>query len=236
MPSRNLRSLIQQVQLSGYAPGAWKNFCSVLQKYYTFCRQYGLTALPASTDSLNRFAVITALRVKSPHTVSNYISALKSIHHVPDFPLDSFSDFSLRLTLWGLYRSMIYVSQWKRPITIQMLYQFAKILLPGGHTNNICLLACILVGFFSFFRSSNLLPKSTSKSDFSPLRQLSRGSFSSMTGGSYSPFFIPKVISSPRSYSAFQFHEYRTLLFAQSQLCNAISKLFLKGHQTVLPS
>ena len=76
-----------------------KNFHSVLQKYYTFCHQYGLTALPASTDSLNGFAVITALRVKSPHTVSNYISAFKSIHHVLDLPLDSFSNLSLCLTL-----------------------------------------------------------------------------------------------------------------------------------------
>ena len=179
MPSRNLRSLIQQVQFSGYAPGTWKNFHSVLQKYYTFCCEYGLTALPASTDSLKGFAVITALQVKSPHTVSNYISALKSIHHVLDLSLDSFSDFSLLLTLLGLDRSMIYVFQQKHPITIQMLYQFAEILLlgGGGHINSICLLACILVGFFSFFRSSNLLPKSTSKSDFNLLRQLSRGPF-----------------------------------------------------------
>ena len=129
MPSRDLRSLIQQVQFSGYAPRTWKNLRSVLQKYYTFCCQYGLTALPASTDSLNRFAVITALRVKSPHTVSNYISALKSIHHVLDLPLDPFSDFFFTLNTTG---SMIYVSQRKRPITIQMLYQFAEILLPGG--------------------------------------------------------------------------------------------------------
>ena len=98
-----------------------ENCRSVLQKYYTFCRQYDLTALPASTDSLNGFAVITALQVKSPHTVSNYISALKSIHHVLDLPPDSFSDFSLCLTLRGLHRSMICVSQWKHPITIQML-------------------------------------------------------------------------------------------------------------------
>ena len=132
MPSRNLHSLIQQVQFSGYAPGTWKTFCSVLQKYYMFCCQYGLTAPPASMDSLNGFAVITALRVESPHTVSNYISTLKSIHHILDLPLDLLSNFSLCLTLQGLHRSMIYVSQWKRPITIQMLYQFAEILLPGG--------------------------------------------------------------------------------------------------------
>ena len=58
----------------------------------------------------------------------------------------------------------------------------------------------------------------------------------SMTGVSYSLFFIPKVVNSPTSHSAFQFHEYQTLLFVQSQLYNAISKLFLKEHQTVLPS
>ena len=147
---------------------------------------------PHCSACINGFAVITALRVKLPHTVSNYISALRSIHHVLDLPFDSFSDFSLCLTLRGLHRSMIYVSQWKRPITIQMLYQFAEILLPGGHINNICLLACILVGFFSFFRSSNLLPKSTSTSDFNPLRQLSRGSFRFYDGGVVLTVFYTK--------------------------------------------
>ena len=107
MPSRNLRSLIQQLQFSGYASRTWKNFRSILQKYYMFCHQYGLTPLPASTDSLNGLSVITALRAKSPHTVSNYISTLKLIHHILDLPLDSFYDFSLCLTLWCLHRSMI---------------------------------------------------------------------------------------------------------------------------------
>ena len=223
------------MQFSGYAPGTWKNFRSILQKYYKFCHQYGLTALPASTDSLNGFAVITALRVKSPHTVSNYISALKSIHHVLALPLDSFSYFYLRLTQRGLHRSMIYVSQRKRPITIHMLYQFAEILLPGGHINNICLLASILVGFFSFFRSSNLLPNSTSKSDFNPLRQLSRGSFRFYDGGVVLTVFYTKSCQFPNETLYIPIPRI-TLLFVQSQLYNAISKLFLKGHQTVLPS
>ena len=70
---------------------------------------------------------------------------------------------------------MLHVSQRKRPITIDMLHSFANILLSGDHINNVGLLACILTGFFSFFPSSNLLPKS--QSQFHSLRQLSRASF-----------------------------------------------------------
>ena len=70
---------------------------------------------------------------------------------------------------------MIYISQWKKPITTDMLHSFANILLPSATKNNITVLSCILVGFFSFFRSSNLLPKSPNK--FNPLCQLSRDSF-----------------------------------------------------------
>ena len=168
-----------------------------------FCHQYGLTTLPASTDSLNGFAIITALRAKSSHTVSNYISALKLIHHVLDLPLDSFSDFSLLLTLRGLHRSMIYVFQQKCSITIQMLYQFAEILLPGGHINNICLLACILVGFSLSSVLQTCFQNPLANLTLTPFDNSPEAPSDSMMGVSYSPFFIPKVVSSPTSHSAF---------------------------------
>ena len=85
---------------------------------------------------------------------------------------------------------MLHVSQRKRPITIDMLHRFANILLSGDHIYNISLLACILTGFFSFFRSSNLLPKS--QSQFHSLRQLSRASFRFYPWGVVLSFFYTK--------------------------------------------
>ena len=117
-----------------------------------------------------------------------------------------------------------------------MLYQFAETLLPGGHINNICLLAYILVGFSLSSVLQTCFQNPLANLTLTLFDNSPEAPSDSMTGVSYSPFFIPKVVSSPMSHSAFQLHEYQTLLFVQSQLYNAISKLFPKGHQTVLPS
>ena len=88
----------------------------------------------------------------------------------------------------------IYMSQWKKPITIDMLHSFANILLPST-AKNVTLLSCILVGFFSFFRSSNLLPKSPNK--FNPLHQLSRASFHFYSWGIVLFVLYTKNLQSP---------------------------------------
>ena len=70
---------------------------------------------------------------------------------------------------------------------VQLLFKCCTSLLKysyQGGTLTTSVYTCRYFGrFFSFFRSSNLLPKSTSKSDFHPLRQLSRGSFRFYDGG-----------------------------------------------------
>ena len=93
---------------------------------------------------------------------------------------------------------MLHVSQPKRPITTDILHRFANILFSGDHINNISLLACILSSFFSFFRSSNLLPML--QSQFHSLRQLSRASFRFYTHGVLSLVFpAPKLPVSRRT-------------------------------------
>ena len=173
---QGLDTVILPAQLSGYSDGKCKNFCSVLNQYLRFCNEFQFSPFSASVKALNGFAIITCLRAKSLRTVTNYLSRLKTLHHLFDLPTKNFSDFGVRLTtIRGLNKTMLHVSQRKRPITIDMLHSFANILLSGDHINNVSILACILTGFFSFFRSSNILPKS--QSQFHSLRQLSRASF-----------------------------------------------------------
>ena len=155
---KELNQAILSAQLSGYSNGTWKNLRSVFNQYLRFCNEFQLSPFPASVKALNGFAIITSLQVKSPCPVTNSSSSLKTLHHLFDLPTKNFSDFGVRLTIRGLNKAMLHVSQCKRPITIDMLHKFANILLSGDHINNNSLLACILTGFFSFFRSSNLLP------------------------------------------------------------------------------
>ena len=112
---RGLDTAILSAQLPGYSDGTWKNFRSVLNQYLRFCNEFQLSPFPASVKALNGFAIITSLRVKSPRTVTNYLSSLKTLHHLFDLPTKNFSDFGVRLTIRGLNKTMLHISQRKDP-------------------------------------------------------------------------------------------------------------------------
>ena len=90
----DLPSTISKFQLAGYPEATWRNFKSVLKSYFTFCQTYKFRPFPASPDALNGFIVTTAARVKSPQTVSNYLPAIKTLHSIFGFSIESFSQTS----------------------------------------------------------------------------------------------------------------------------------------------
>ena len=81
-----------------YAEGTWRNFRSIHKNYLQFCSQLDFSPLPVSCETINGFAITTALHVKSSQTVSNYISGLKTLHSILQLPTDAFDDFSVPLT------------------------------------------------------------------------------------------------------------------------------------------
>ena len=60
------------VLLMQRVPG--ETFCSILKNYLQFCSQFDFPPLQDSCEMIKGLAVTTVLPVKSPQTVSHYIS------------------------------------------------------------------------------------------------------------------------------------------------------------------
>ena len=123
---------------------------------------------------------LLSFSVKAHHTVNNYLSALRRLHVFCHFDTSAFNDIHVKLTQKGFEKSMVHLPHRKAPLTPAILLQFYCHL-------NICdsahlaLWCALLVGFFSFFRSANLVPRSFEK--FSTHQALSRGSVTFASSG-----------------------------------------------------
>ena len=84
---------------------------------------------------------------------------------------------------------------------VQLLFKCCTSLLKysyqGGDINNICLLTCILVGFSLSSVLQTCFQNPLANLTLTPFDNSPEAPSDSMTGVSYSPFFVPQVVSSP---------------------------------------
>ena len=132
-------------------------------------------------------------------SIVNYLDGIRWLHVMLDYPPPPLSHCRVQLTLRGLKRLLSASVQRKLPITPSILLALRNVMdfsLPLHRA----LWAAFLLGFFSFFRKSNIIPPSHSQ--FSPNKHLSRSDFHFTTWG---------LIVSVKRSKVLQFRE-RTLL------------------------
>ena len=105
-------------------------------------------------------------------SVVNYLAAVKVLHVMFEYDVTPFSGFMVTSTLKG-YRGILgdHVER-KLPLTPEILHGIIAACDPDKESGFI---AALLVGFFTFMRKSNLVPRSVEA--FQPGKQLCRGSF-----------------------------------------------------------
>lgn len=166
--------LIQELtvtQSSAFAPGTLKNLRSQCKTYLYFTSYYGLSPFPATPVRLALFAQFLARSFKSATAIQNYISGIRTAHVLLGEQPPDTSHVVLRLCLRGLQRIKPGVVRRASPITPHMLTKMADKVDPRSPHQWACWTA-ILIGFFTFARRSNLVPKSSSS--FNPSQQLQR--------------------------------------------------------------
>ena len=107
-------------------------------------------------------------------SIANYLDGLRWLHVMFDYPPPPISHCRVQLTLRGLKRLLSASVKRKLPITPTILLALRDVMdlsLPL----HLALWAAFLLGFFSFFRKSNIIPPSHSQ--FSPNKHLSRSDF-----------------------------------------------------------
>ena len=132
-------------------------------------------------------------------SIVNYLDGIRWLHVMFDYPPPPLSHCHVQLTLRGLKRLLSASVQRKLPITPSILLALRNVM-DFSLPLHCALWAAFLLGFFSFFRKSNITPPSHSQ--FSPNKHLSRSDFHFTTWG---------LIVSVKWSKVLQFRE-RTLL------------------------
>ena len=158
---------------NAYASSTLATRKSQALKYLRFCRLLQTSPFPISVRNLCRYCVYLSRTLKYS-SIANYLDGLRWLHVMFDYPPPPISHCRVQLTLRGLKRLLSASVKRKLPITPTILLALRDVMdlsLPL----HLAFWAAFLLGFFSFFRKSNIIPPSHSQ--FSPNKHLSRSDF-----------------------------------------------------------
>ena len=134
-----------------------KNLNVQLKSYFSFCKFYGLTVIPTTVETLCLYGQFLGRSFKSVDSIRNYISGIKTLHHILEVEFPSEHSHPLKLMFKGLARCKPHLPHRALPITPQILldmHQFLDVLAPAGAT-----FWCVfLFMFFLIARKSDMVP------------------------------------------------------------------------------
>jgi len=117
---------------------------------------YGFQWIPVDDYVITLYAVFLARTFRSPHSVSNYISGVRTVMVLLDLPISAFESPSLKLTLKGVSRIKQHKPKRAAPITPDILYRMSSVL-DLTIEFNVVTWALFLIAFFTMSRKSNLV-------------------------------------------------------------------------------
>ena len=141
-----------------FAPGTTRNHISQIKLYLAFCAHYGLQDVNPTTDTICLYIEFVAQNVKSPKTVSNYVSAVRFLHKCIGKPHPALDSFEVTMLLRSCFMTMGHIPNQRRPLTPQMirdLLNIARTVIPAFPVFQ----CAVLFSFFGFFRISNITPR-----------------------------------------------------------------------------
>ena len=163
--------LDQEVHLyrsSRFASSTARTYSIHLKAYLDFCAKLGIDVVPISQTDLGRYIAFLSRRL-SFSSVRQYLNVVKLIHLESGLRNPLENNWYVASILKGVRRTKGDTSMQKLPITLDILKGiFLKLTLTESFDR--AFWAACLVGFYSFFRKSNLLVNS--HIDFDPSRHL----------------------------------------------------------------
>ena len=153
-----------------FAESTRRTYNCQLLTYLQFCGHLNIKPVPITPADLGRYIAYLSSRL-SFSSVRQYLNAVRLMHLEAGFPNPLLSNWYLASILKGLKRLKGDSTRQKLPITCHILQGILRVL-DLSCPFDITFWAACLVGFFSFFRKSNLLIPSTEK--FDPQKHLCR--------------------------------------------------------------
>ncbi|XP_066287688.1 uncharacterized protein [Branchiostoma lanceolatum] len=177
---RTLQQDTLRTQRSAFAASTQANHKTHFTAYLAFCRFFKKQPLPATAHLLSCYAQFLSRSLRSPASISHYLSSVKLLHQHHGFFDFDLKHFELQQTLKGLKRQLQHRPREHHPVTPEFLLK-AHQALDLHNAKDATIWAIILIGFFAYFRKSNLVP-STAKT-FNPNRHLCRRDIAVATEG-----------------------------------------------------
>lgn len=147
---------------NGLAESTNKSLTTEINTYLVFCRFYHITPVPITSDVICRYATTLAI-THAYVSVKRYVGALGHLHKVRNLEW-TMQDYNVYRVLQGIKRVKGGASFSKLHVTLHILELIFSKLDLSVSLHRAFWAACLL-GFYSFFRKSNIVPESESKYD-----------------------------------------------------------------------
>lgn len=106
-----LQREVKSSMKAAFATSTSKNLRIQWKAYFLVCKFYGLKPIPSTVETLCFFSQFLSRSFKSVESVKNYISGIKTLHHVLDITFPSENVYQLNLVFKGLSRKKSVFSQ-----------------------------------------------------------------------------------------------------------------------------
>ena len=136
---------------------------------------YNIFDWPVKEHTVCLYAQFLAYIFHSAKSVHNYIAGVRKMHMLSRVVPPSLTDIEIQITFLGLNKTLISPIKQAQPLMPDIMLDMATFL-DFSTRANLVFWGVIVVGFFTFFRKSNLLPDTKDSFDFD--RQLSRADVS----------------------------------------------------------
>ena len=157
--------------LKGIGDSSAKNLRTHVNAYVSFCTNHCLYMFDTTVLHMQRYATFLARSMKSIESVKNYVGGVRKLYLIMGYNPPDITDYMYKLTIKGATRGLDHVVKRASPITPEILVDmFEKVNLQD--IKQVVIWVAILLGFYSFFRKSNLVPESSVR--FDPWKQLCR--------------------------------------------------------------
>ena len=160
-----LKAEAERFRSLAYAPSTCRTFRSQRQAYLDFCAVMGYTPVPASTQTLTRYAALLA-RTHKYTSIKQYLNIVRVLHLEWELPNPLQNNYQLSSVLKGIRRSLGDSVNRKEPINPKLLLLILGHLDLKNSKHSAVWCACLLM-FFGMLRRSNVMPSSFSQFDAS---------------------------------------------------------------------
>ena len=158
--------------LHGITGASAKGFKTHVNAYVRYITIHDLSMFDSRVCHFQCYAAHLEDTHNSVDSIKNYVHGAVKLYTIMGFKVPDVTDYMYSLTIKGITRFKDHVVKRAQPLYPDMLASMQ------GFVNltdlqQVVAWVAILLGFFMFFRKSNLVPDSTTK--FNPLKQLCRG-------------------------------------------------------------